>query len=51
MGEIEKALLEYYRNKNKENPDLLSPQEISEWIWLECKLGIEEYRTQLEVGQ
>ena len=41
MGEIEKALLEYYRNKNKENPDLLSLQEITEWLWLEYKNGIE----------
>ena len=37
MGELESALLAYYRNKNKENPDLLSLQEIMEWLWLELK--------------
>ena len=41
MGEIEKALLGYYRNKDKENPNSLSLQEITEWLWLEYKDGIE----------
>ena len=41
MGEIEKILLEYYRNKNKKNPESLSLQEITEWLWLEYKDGIE----------
>ena len=41
MGELEEALLEYYRKKNKENPDSLTTQELSEWLWLEYKNGIE----------
>ena len=41
MGDLEKALLKYYRQKNKENPDSLSIQERLEWLWLESKDGIE----------
>ena len=41
MGNLEKALLKYYRQKNKENPSFLSLQEITEWLWLEYKDGIE----------
>ena len=41
MGVLEIELLKYYRQKNKDNPDLLSLQEIREWLWLECKdIGI-----------
>lgn len=41
MGILEIALLKYYRKTYEENPESLSIQEITEWLWLEYKNGIE----------
>ena len=42
MGYLELALLEYYRLKNVVYPKLMTLQEITEWLWLEYKFGIEQ---------